>query len=85
MVSVLVQEFGISTSMNLKFYTSVAKELKLKVRTFWGIILKFLEVTRKKLVGVLFSFFKHPGRLFIFKDVAPIGEELLKKRLLKTL
>ena len=65
--------------MNLKFYTSVAKELKVKVRKFWGITLKFLEVTRKNLVGVLFSFCKHPRRLFIVKDVAPIGEQLLKK------
>ena len=31
--------------------TSVAKELKLKVRKFWGLIPTFVEVTWKKLVG----------------------------------
>ena len=37
---------------NLKFYTSVAKELKLKVRKFWGLIPTFVEVTEEKLVAV---------------------------------
>ena len=37
--------------MNLKFYTSVAKGLKLKVGKYWGILLTFVEVTREKLVG----------------------------------
>ena len=32
---------------NLKFYTSVAKGLKLKVRKFWGLIPTFVEVTGK--------------------------------------
>ena len=36
---------------NLKFYTSVAKGLKLKVRKFWGLIPTFIEVTGEKLVG----------------------------------
>ena len=36
---------------NLKFYTSVAKGLKLKVRTFWRLIPSFAEVTEEKLVG----------------------------------
>ena len=40
---------------NLKFYTSVEKGLKLKVRKFWGLIPTFLEVTRKRLVGDLFD------------------------------
>ena len=35
----------------LKFYTSMAKELKLKVRKFSGKIPRFVEVTEKKLVG----------------------------------
>ena len=42
----------------LKFYTSMAKELKLKVRKFSGKISTFVEVTEKKLVGeggVLFT------------------------------
>ena len=37
--------------MNLKFYTSVAKGLKLKVRKFWELIPTFVEVTGGKLVG----------------------------------
>ena len=41
--------------MNLKFYTSEAKELKLKARKFWGQIPTFVEVTWKKLVGGLFA------------------------------
>ena len=40
---------------NLKFYTNVAKGLKLKVRRFWGLIPMFVEVTGKKLVGNLFG------------------------------
>ena len=36
---------------NLKFYTSAAKGLKLKVRKFLGLIPLFVEVTGKKLVG----------------------------------
>ena len=34
----------------LKFYTRVAKGLKLKVRKFWGLIPMFAEVTGEKLV-----------------------------------
>ena len=37
--------------MGLKFYTSVAKGLKLKVRKFCGLISTFVEVTGEKLVG----------------------------------
>ena len=37
--------------MALKFETSVAKELKLKVRKFWGLIPTFVEVTWEKQVG----------------------------------
>ena len=40
--------------MNLQFYTSVAKGLKLKVRKFWGLVPTFVEVTEEKLVGGLF-------------------------------
>ena len=36
---------------NLKFYTSVAKRLKLKVRKFGKLNSTFVEVTREKLVG----------------------------------
>ena len=31
--------------MNLKFYTSIVKGLKLKARKFWGLIPTFVEVT----------------------------------------
>ena len=37
--------------MNLKFCTSVAKRLKLKVRKFLGLILTFAKVIEEKLVG----------------------------------
>ena len=33
----------------MKFYTSVAKGLKQKVKRFWGLIPTFVEVTREKL------------------------------------
>ena len=39
---------------NLKFYTSVAKGLKLKVRKFLGLISTFVEVAGEKLVGAAF-------------------------------
>ena len=44
--------------MVLKFYVSVAKGLKLKVRKFWELILTFVEVTGDKLIGGLFA--PHP-------------------------
>ena len=44
--------------MTLKFYTSAAKGLKLKVKMFWGLSPAFVEVTGKKLVdGELFTRF----------------------------
>ena len=45
--------FGLALGTNLKFYTSLSKGLKLKVRKFWGLILTFAEVTEEKLVGGL--------------------------------
>ena len=45
---------GLALGMALKFYTSVAKGLRLKVRNFWGLILTFVEVTGEKLVGGAF-------------------------------
>ena len=42
---------GLALGMALKFYTSVAKEFKLKVRKFFGIIPTFAEITVEKLVG----------------------------------
>ena len=41
---------GLALVTNLKFYTSMAKGLKLKVRKFWGLIPMFVEVTGEKLV-----------------------------------
>ena len=45
-------KLGLTQGTNLKFYTSVTKGLKLKVRNFPGLIRTFVEVTREKLVGV---------------------------------
>ena len=45
---------GLALEVALKFYTSVAKELRLKVREFCGKILTFVEVTGEKLVGEAF-------------------------------
>ena len=45
---------GLAVGANLKFYTSVAKWLKLKVTKFWALIPTFAEVTQKKLVGRAF-------------------------------
>ena len=42
---------GLALGMRLKFYTSVAKESKLKVRKFCELISTFLEVTGEKLIG----------------------------------
>ena len=41
--------------MNLTFYTSMAKGLKLKVRKFWRLFSMFVEVPEEKLVGGLFA------------------------------
>ena len=43
---------GLAAGMTLQFYTSVAKGLK--VRKFWEISPKFVEVTGEKLVGEAF-------------------------------
>ena len=42
---------GLAQGTKLKFYTSLSKGLKLKVRKFLGLILTFVEVIGKKLVG----------------------------------
>ena len=39
---------------DLRFYTSVAKGLKVKLRKFWGLIHTFVEVTEKKMLGGAF-------------------------------
>ena len=47
----MFNSLGITLDMRLKFYTSVAKGLKLKVRKFWGIIPAFVEVTGGKMLS----------------------------------
>ena len=47
----MFNNLGLALGLNLKFYTSVAKGLKLKVRKFLGLIPTFVEVTGEKLVG----------------------------------
>ena len=46
--------FVLALGTNLKFYTSVAKGLNVKVRKFWGLIPTFVEVTGEKLVEWVF-------------------------------
>ena len=46
---------GLALGTNLKFCTSVAEGLKLKVRKFWGPNPTIVEVTEEKLVGGLFA------------------------------
>ena len=41
--------------IDLKFYTSVAKDLKLKVPKFWRLTSAFVEVAGEKLVEDLFT------------------------------
>ena len=41
---------GLALPMALIFYTGLAKELKLRVRRFWGLIPTFVEVTGEKLI-----------------------------------
>ena len=45
----------LALGMTLKFYISVAKGVKLKVRKFLGVIPTFVEVTWEKLIGGLFA------------------------------
>ena len=52
---------GLALGMAFKFFTSVAKGFKLKVRKFWRLIPTFVRY-REKLVGEAFLFppFSHP-------------------------
>ena len=45
---------GLAQGKALKFYTSVEKWLKLKVRKFWRLILTFVENSEVKLEGKIF-------------------------------
>ena len=44
---------GLVLGMALKFYASVVKKLKLKVRKFLELVPTFVEITEEKLVGIL--------------------------------
>ena len=46
---------GLALGMDLIFYTSVAKDLKLKVPKFWRLISAFVEIVGEKLVEDLFT------------------------------
>ena len=46
-----LNNLGLALGMPFKFYTSVAKGLKLKVRKILRLIFMFVEVTGEKLVG----------------------------------
>ena len=54
-------DLGLALGTNLKFYTTVAKRLKLKVRMFWGLSPRFVEVTGEKLVGESFCHLLPPS------------------------
>ena len=59
-----LNNLGLALGMTLKFETSVAKELKLEVRTYLRLIPTIVEVTGEKLVeGLLppFPILPHPG------------------------
>ena len=47
-----INNVGLALGKNLKFYTSLPKWLKLKLRKFGGLFPKFVEVTGEKLLGV---------------------------------
>ena len=51
---------GLALGKNLKFYTSLSKGLRLKVRKILGLISTFVEVTGEKLIGGDFLPPTHP-------------------------
>ena len=51
---------GLALGTNLKFYTSVGKGWKLKLRKLWGLIPMFVENTGGKLVGGIFCTLSPP-------------------------
>ena len=59
---------GLALGANLKFYTSLSKGLKLKVRKFWRLILTFVDVTGGKLVGGFFAMPPILNRISPFTD-----------------
>ena len=46
----IFNNLGLALGTNLKFYTSVAKGLRIKVGKCWGLIRTFVEVTGEKMV-----------------------------------
>ena len=52
---------ALALGTNLKFYTSLLKRLKLKVRKFGGLTPTFIEVTGEKLVGGGEAFLSPPS------------------------
>ena len=70
MVLFKLNNLGLALGMVLKFYTSVAKGLKLKIRKFLRLLFMFVEVTGEKLVaeeGERFA--SHPLQLGIKRAV----------------
>ena len=61
----------------MKFYTSVAKGLKLKVTEFWVLIFTFADVTEEKLVGGPFCPLPSPIRLNFRYRVFFLSKEFL--------
>ena len=73
---------GLALGTNLKFYTSVTKRLKLKVRKFWGLIRTFVGVTGGKLVGGVFYLYFIVAQLSVLDvcrspDYVSNGDEVL--------
>ena len=61
---------------NLKFYISVTKELKLKIRNFGGLIPTFVEVMGEKLEGGLFTPFPLPFGIGLKHEICVAGKWL---------
>ena len=71
---------GVALDTNLKFYTSVTKGLKLKVKKFWGPITTFVDVIGENLVKEHGGFLRSPilngaishvpGTIFLYNIVA---------------
>ena len=55
-----LNNLGLALGTNLKFYASVVKDSKLKVRKFRGLVPTFVEVTWEELVGSGSLFAPHP-------------------------
>ena len=66
----------IAQGANLKFYTSMAKGLKLKVRNFGGLIPTFVEVTGEKLIDLALD--RDPKNIFFYqRDVENYTDQVL--------